>query len=320
MASLKKTISCVIIAFLISFFALLAFQHLSRSYVDIFYLQDQFYSQKLDSEDTIFILGSSESAVLNNTRINEHLRNNGYKYDVYNLVVPSDQPSTRLQTIEKIIKLNPKVVFYGVGFRDFANQFTIIQQKQLASDNPLPDPQKEFNRFIANINSHYDIVRSPKFVTAKMLDVIINTASEKKKDDMVITQPKTPFYRYTEDDMKINQNINTIESIGMIDPPVTNDEAIALNEIINRLKSNNIKVVVFTTPYAKIFFDNLNDYNKSSFEAILNELAEDDVPIYQFHDKYTDLNIWNDYNHIAIAPEAIIFTNDVEKMITTEVD
>ncbi len=321
MMSSKRIILCVLIAFLISFFILLSFQNLSRSYVDLFYLQDQFYSKELDSKHPIFIIGSSEAAVLNNTHINEYLKINGYNYDVYNLSLPSDQPSTRLQTIEKIIRLKPEFVFYGVGFRDFANQFTLIQQKQPKPDSPLPDPQNEFDRFLENINSHFDIVKSPKFITEKVLDTIINNISGKKKQTNELkTQPKTPFYHYTIEHEKIDQKIGTTEPIGLIDPPDTNDEVIAMKEIIKKLKDNNVKVVIFTTPYAKVFFENLSENNKSTFEIIIKDLAKEySVPTYQFHDRYVDLNIWNNYNHIAMSPEAIIFTNDVEKMILQEV-
>jgi len=322
MMSSKRITLCVLIAFLISFFILLSFQNLSRSYIDLFYLQDQFYSKELDSKHPIFIIGSSEAAVLNNTHINKHLKMNGYNYDVYNLSLPSDQPSTRLQTIEKIIKLKPEFVFYGVGFRDFANQFTLIQQKLPKPDSPLLDPQNEFDKFLKNTNLHFEIVKSPKFVTEKVLDVLINDVSgNKKQPNELKTQPKAPFYHYTKEHEKIHQKINTTEPIGVIDQPDTNDEVIAMKEIIRKLKGSNIKVVIFTTPYAKVFFENLSENNKSTFELILKDLSSEyNVPMYQFHDKYVDLNIWNDYNHIAVAPEAVIFNDDVEKMILQEVD
>lgn len=313
----KKIIASISIAFIITFSSLLVFQFFSRSYVDVFRLQDEFYSKELGAKKKIFIVGSSESAVLNNTHINEYLKKNGHDYDVYNLSLPSDQPSSRLQTIDKIIKLKPDVVIYGVGYRDFANQFTLIHQQNENLNVLLPNPQNLFNSIIHQTNSNLDLIKSPKFVTEKVLDTIVNDIAKKnnvKNYDKI--QPKTPFYKFSKESKVINQKIDTVEPIGYIDSSETNDEVIALNQIINKLKNNNIEIVLFTTPYSRIFFDNLSDHNKNTFDNILTDiLNKHNIPIYRLEDNYADLNIWYDYNHVAMNPHAIIFTHDIEEIL-----
>lgn len=321
--TIKKISISVLIVFLIVFSLLVLFQFFSRSYIDIFYLQDQFYSQDLKHTKKIFIVGSSETAVLNNTHINNYFKTNeGSLFDVYNLSVASDQPSARLQTIEKIIKMKPDVIIYGVGYRDFANQFTLIKQKNDVLNQLLPDPQSRFDSFLKHTNSEFDLIKSPKFVTEKVLDAIINNIKHNNPEQLeeTITQPKTPFYKYKKEHGQINQKITVVESIGHLDIPAVNDEVIALKKIITRLQENNIKIILFTTPYSKPFFNNLNDHNRDTFEQILVDLSDEyDISIYRLHDKYQDLDVWNDYNHIAMNPASIIFTEDIEEIISKEI-
>jgi len=47
-----------------------------------------------------------------------------------------------------------------------------------------------------------------------------------------------------------------------------------------------------------------------------NEFA---IPVYFLHEKYVDLEIWRDTKHIAIHPDAQIYTDDILKIILKEI-
>jgi len=42
------------------------------------------------------------------------------------------------------------------------------------------------------------------------------------------------------------------------------------------------------------------------------------MTIYLLRDKYVDLPIWNDNHHIATNPKALIFSQDIAKIILNE--
>ena len=161
----KKIVFYVFIAFLISFFILYFFQFWSKSHIEIFKLENNFFSSNFDTHDKkIFIIGSSEVGMLNATYINVNLSTPGYT--VHNLAIPSDTPSQRLNSIEQIILLKPQLVVYGVGYRDFSDKNTLIKSENSPENKLLPDPSMVLQnyRIIDMINGivHID---SPKFVT-----------------------------------------------------------------------------------------------------------------------------------------------------------
>ncbi len=49
-----------------------------------------------------------------------------------------------------------------------------------------------------------------------------------------------------------------------------------------------------------------------------NKSNEFDIPIYSLHEKYVDLEIWRETLHVAIHPDAQIYTDDILKIILKE--
>ena len=83
-------------------------------------VDNEFYSKKFDpKKERVFIIGSSNIGQLNTTLVNEIVSNNYPAFDVYNLAITSDFPSTRLPHLEKTIALKPKLIIYGITYRDF---------------------------------------------------------------------------------------------------------------------------------------------------------------------------------------------------------
>ena len=56
------------------------------------------------------------------------------------------------------------------------------------------------------------------------------------------------------------------------------------------------------------------------FQIMLsNKSNEFSIPVYFLHDKYVDLEIWRETLHIAIHPDAQIYTDDILKIILKEI-
>jgi hypothetical protein len=46
----------------------------------------------------------------------------------------------------------------------------------------------------------------------------------------------------------------------------------------------------------------------------------DDLDVYFLHNEYSELNIWKDALHIAIHPNAGIFTDDISEILLDELE
>lgn len=305
---------------MISFISLIFFQDWARSNIDVFKLQDEFYSKKAyHSDDLILVLGSSEVANLNMTHIQNNLLSPNYQ--TYNLGTGADVPTERLQTVDKIIELRPKIIVYGIGIRDFVERSEIQLQLEKPK-NQLPNVDLLYDLFASEFpRIHLD---SPKFLSLKVIDNFLFTMLGVTDTDDII-KDRTPFYLHGKDVYEI-RNSSYIESdfykrpsLRYVEPPNSNMELSALQKIVTELRDNNIKVVFFTTPKAQVYFDNLNNEQKQTFELILDELAKNEIMIYRLDDRYADLDIWYDYRHVAINQHGLIYSEDVLEIINNEI-
>lgn len=325
-----KIIIFVFIAFLISFSALYLFQLWSKSYVEIFKLENNFFMSNFDTDKKkILLLGSSEIGVLNATYINENLKKHNMDYVVYNLAIPSDTPTQRLQSIDKIISMNPKLVIYCIGYRDFADKSTIIKSEIEKSNDLFPTSNQIFDSYMLenNVNSFLNL-QSPKFVSIQVLNTFFNSFNPESKYEKTqwITN-NTPFLTNFKETQFI-KNSTELEleykkhppNLGFLNFPDENNEVMALENTIEKLKDHDVKVVILITPHAKIFHKNLSDHNKNAFNLALQKLSEHNVVIYSVDNKYENLDIWYDYYHVSIAKDALVFTNDVLSIIESEIN
>ena len=57
-----------------------------------------------------------------------------------------------------------------------------------------------------------------------------------------------------------------------------------------------------------------------NFQKMLNNISNEfGIPVYFLHDKYADLDIWRETLHIAVHPDAKIYTDDISKIILKEI-
>lgn len=309
-----KIILCVFIAFSVSFLALMYLQWTNPD--PITEKQSKFYAQRIPTQnEKLFLLGASHVGQINTTRINETIAKNHDNYVVYNLAYNGDNPKKRLESIDKIIALKPKVIFYGISYRDFESKivvnmpepFTLIKEGLQIDINQL-----QFN---------------PKFITLQTIKNILNDDSFFAGREQ-LTIPNTPFFVYNSEQLIIMPNtaikelLGTTEGTGLfVDPPEENKQLENLKKILAKFSDEDIKVVLFTTPLHQVYLNDLPESSKNNFELILDEIENNyDVKIYDFTSKYSQLEIWANPDHVAYNKTSMVYTDDILQMILGEID
>ena len=272
-------------------------------------------SKSVDSsKDKIFIVGSSNINAIDATSINEQLSNEQKNYLVYNLADQGDNPIRRAGSIDNIISHKPEFVLYGVGLWDFQKPISHLQSHS-ASDFLLQPGDFFKSLFQDNIDLYGygpgKIFISPKDRSLTSVKYILRGPD----------QPYHPFIRF--DPTPIHSNEKLVEVFGWpenngLDVTEENKKIIALNQIIHKLQKNDIKVILFSYPHSKALYT-FEPQDLKDFQRMLdNKSNEFDIPIYSLHEKYVDLEIWRETLHVAIHPDAQIYTDDILKIILKE--
>lgn len=317
LVSSKKTAIHSIIALVVSFsvFFLIMFSLPDPD----FQIHKEFYSDDLGVGKKVFLLGSSHIFALNTTTISEQLVQHGHNYDVYNLGQGSDDPESRLRTIDMIISKKPEVVAYGIDFRDFESAGRSIEEKP---PNALPDP---IDMYKDAFPFDHSILENPKFAIIRTLNIFFRIDSTTTQNsDFKIPYPNTPFFKYSLEDTAISLQTELEKKdvkIGEIYPPQKNLSLYALKQIIHRLQENDVKVIIFTTPHSKFWLEQQSTSQKQVFDLILKDLeTEFNFKIYKLHDKYDDMNIWKDNTHLAINLKTSFYSTDIVEIILSEIN
>ena len=272
-------------------------------------------SKSVDSsKGKIFIVGSSNINAIDATSINEQLSNEQKNYLVYNLADQGDNPIRRAGSIDNIISHKPEFVLYGVGLWDFQKPISHLQSHS-ASDFLLQPGDFFKSLFQDNIDLYGygpgKIFISPKDRSLTSVKYILRGPD----------QPYHPFIRF--DPTPIHSNEKLVEVFGWpenngLDVTEENKKIIALNQIIHKLQKNDIKVILFSYPHSKALYT-FEPQDLKDFQRMLdNKSNEFDIPIYSLHEKYVDLEIWRATLHVAIHPDAQIYTDDILKIILKE--
>ena len=309
----KKIYACIIFSFVISFGLLLIVQN---------YFQEEpvpkgsgFYSQDFSSEnELIFLIGSSNIGQLNTTLIHGKVSQKFPQYLVYNLAYNGDMPSERIKTIDEIIKLNPKIILYGITYRDF--------EVDLIEKQPLFDPQQFFTDLITN-EMGIDNKINPKFTT---LEIIRKTFSDTGlfPSRELITLDNSPFFVFTSEqttianEIELNQQGDNQKSIN-IGSIIENKHVSDLNLIIEKFQKNKIDVIVISTPLHQYSLDQISPETKANFSDILEKIRNIyNVKIYDFSDKYASEDIWANITHVSYNKKSNIYSDDITDIIITE--
>ncbi len=319
---MKKLLLLILFAFLISF-------SLFFIVIQIFYekqenalIEDEkkYYDSIQKVENKIFLVGGSHISALNPFFIEDFLTENGKEYEVFNLSKMANRPQREIKNLDLLIAAEPKIIVYGISARDFS-EIRSVNEPEIKSNQPLPDPSLLLKNWLDHQNSEILILQpdfSPKLITLKEIrGVTINS------QDYI----KAPFFRFDykrdfnimEDDKLKSLAISEAKSVE-ISPPDQNRDLLALKEIIEKLQEKNIKIILFTTPQHKYFYDLVDSSEKIAFEKILIKIHESSgLEIHSFVEKYSDLKIWRNPTHIVVSKSASIFSDDIARLILEEI-
>ena len=318
---MKKILLFIFFSFLVSFsifFILITVIH-EKQENTIIENEKKYYDSIKEIKNKIFLVGGSHISALNPYFIENFLAEHNEDYEVFNLSKMANRPQKEINNFDLLISAEPKIIVYGISARDFA-EIQSVNEPQIKSNQPLPDPSLLLKNWFDNQNSEILLLQpdfSPKLITLKEIrGVTVNS------DDYI----KAPFFRFdykrdfnimSDDDLKsLAISGTTIVDIKDINQ---NKDFIDLQEIIKKLKENNIKIILFTTPQHKYFYDLVDTSEKIAFEKILLEIHNtSNLEIHSFTEKYSDLEIWRNPTHIVVSKSASIFSDDIAKLILEE--
>ena len=274
------------------------------------------FNKEIPDKKKIFLLGSSSAYAVSATLINEKLEEQGFDFEFYNLADMSDKPQKRLKNIQNILNKDTKLILYGIGIYDFE----IFQSKleSTPTETYLLDPHLFFKfsfEELINNNLNEQFPLSPKDRILTLVKYVLRGPD----------QHYHPFIKF--DPTPIN-DFNTNEklygqprTINSIDVSTKNPQILALNEIISKCQNQGIKLILFTNPNSKLLNQGIANADLQKFEFFMQEISKnDDLDVYFLHNEYSELNIWKDALHIAIHPNAGIFTDDISEILLDELE
>jgi hypothetical protein len=285
--------------------------------------QQNFFKDNIFKKNTIFLVGSSHVGRINATIVNQLVSEKTDELDetiiVYNLAKSGNNPSKELQSVDLIISANPKIVIYGISYRDF-----LFPHDKTIKDSILPDPEVFVNHIKSSIPVGW-IPTNPQLLTRNVLNDFFNITSELEQNNSKKTKmiPNTPFYNYSQ-----ISYIMTNEELKkeVFDPYNWRDSSReytnynSLQKYIQKLQKNDIEIIIFTTPLQKYYLNNLSESQKNSFSILLEKLSNNGIKIYEFEEKYKDLNIWYNPTHVSLHSNSTIFSTEIAEIIVQEIN
>ncbi|QLH06668.1 pentapeptide repeat-containing protein [Nitrosopumilus ureiphilus] len=322
----------------ISFLILFAY----LTFFDIYATQTSSVEGNFDGVDftkkRIFVLGASSVDVLNFTSIDEYLANHGKKdYEVYNLTEDGDRPSERIAQIDKIIDMEPDLVLYGLGMRefgydDFSPGLTKClplnygafweMRKEIPDKEKITDIPQDSNVFepLAIIKNEIkkqtvpgfpDFVE-PKFATVSFLNNILyqkEVQTESFLDKNYTELKKQGGVKEIVPNSKLKEKLKNMV-FGYCEE-MNKDELAHLGIILDRLHEKNIDVAVFVAPYSGPYLDVLSDLSIQHYFVGLHKITNNaNVKLYSFLDRYKELDIFHDATHVAANAKSSVFSKD----------
>ena len=289
-----------------------------------------FYENVLKNEKKIFILGSSETQSINATHVEIDTSKYIDHHFVYNLAKGSDSPDKRIYSLELISNSKPILVLYGIGLRDVEKipdggfNTAISYDPHSDIENLLPVPKEIINDiFLENIgfnNLRLNFLENPKFILLNQIRELTNENKIPSLKQKIISD-NIPFIKFDTKQLKLattKVDGSTIKNCpqSIIFEKYAKDMKInSLVEIIEKLKINNIKVIIFTTPVHENCLDSIGNETMNEFEAIVNEIGENtNTDIYFLHDNYRNYDSWVDGSHLTFL-NSFLYSNDVAEII-----
>lgn len=274
--------------------------------------ENSFFNKEFETnEQIIFIFGASQTARINSTLVDDIISKNHENYSVYNLSYDGDTPKTRYKLLPQILSLDPSIIFYGISYRDFSNielqqsSYSLLKYLDTLTDNKYE---------LDSVN--------PKLATLKAIKQLTFGKSLSSENRIVLSN--SPLLTMSTPDTKIASQTVLEKSATLIPPQidiVNNEQLDYFKRILTEIKKNDIKIIIFTPPLSKFYLDNISVSDKQNFKQIINEISNEfNVPVYNFTNNYSSLDVWSDISHVAFNKHSAIYSIDITNMILMEID
>jgi len=286
-------------------------------------LDSEFFYNDFSKNRTMFLIGSSHVGQLNVTKINDIIlskaRNSETPITVYNLATSSSIPVRELTRIDQITSLQPEILFYGLSYRDF--KFPPYVSNDIGDSSLLPDIKSMASEALSS--NVFDMVPlNPQLLTRNLLRDLLGDEFEVEKGPRDVTIPKTPFFTYLKNPVIASDNElkREIKYPARWTGTVYQHENIdALHKFVQHAKNNDIDLVIFLTPLQKYYLESLSESQKRNLNLLVDEMTKKyGIKIYDFREKYVELNIWQNNNHVSIHPNVTQYNKDIAEMIIAE--
>src|SRR5574337_1482866 len=335
-----KTSVAASLAVLVSFAMLFVYlNYASVNPVDV--SSEKFSFAAADSgEKRVFLLGSSYVERLNATYIKQYLSENGLQqFQVYNVAKNgAGNPSQQIAFLDSMISSHPSVVVYGLGFRelgykpytDGAPNCAPAAATPFSGNNgtsfstpTVQDAAAYIQKIFPMPTDYFANIADPKHVTVDLLKSHFSDNSTTPGNDSTSRALAQDLFE------KRGPLFTTIMSLDEINKPLSytvhvcpddmNNELEKLNKMVTEFKKNNINVILFVPPFSSSYLNAVGTDGINTFLSALQKYAdENNLKLYDLHDKYVDLDIWADAQHVAQNPKVIIYSDDLAKIILTE--
>jgi len=285
----------------------------------------EFYFKKFDQKkERIFLIGSSHIGMLNTTLVNEIVSKNHPSIEVYNLAIGGDNPINRLQHMERTIALKPKLIVYGISFRDF----------QLDSGDehfPLPDPKKiikiiNYNFLSEPLNTFNPELNTLRIIRDHFKDSEIFTKNRPPPPKAIwlknnVFMPIPDYQTDIRTTEQLKEQAEFLTQSGFFKYYSTTTQVKALRDIISSLQKNNINIILYTTPLNQYYLNKISENDKEDFNLMINGIAlEFNIPLYDFTYKYSDDMIWTDVSHVSYNKNTMIYSEDIAQIIVDKIE
>jgi hypothetical protein len=250
-----------------------------------------FYQQPHDQD--IVILGSSYvTEGIDAYQVENALREKGINRSVYNLGMQAETPLSRLPELENLIASRPRMVVIGLGYRDLANRtdiyedrFGLISQRVHLDENYRPfynDTQAD----LLTQSSFEHLWYERKFIGGAVFHLVRDRILRENisgREALFDTNFKDPWLLTTNltEEMKVKK-AQEDESQDQIDDNL-NPQKMALLSTVNRLRQNNISVIIISMPMNSYYSDRIKDSSRHNFSVFLNETS---IPWYDYEREY----------------------------------
>ena len=315
-----KIVIIVLIIFLIVVSSLILLRSFETrgAYFDI-NEKSTFFSSAFSS-NSIFILGSSQIAPVDPTSVNQILRDNLIEeYEVYNLAYGGNAPY-REQFGNELVKIQPKLLVYGISYRDFE-----FSQENTFDDSFLPDAHEIVEYQLLKLgNDKFPL--NPQFLIRTL---IRDFSSEDTKVDSItrIYHENTPFFHYNVNPiLKSYDEVISGDTTSSKSPKLLQDTSHPfkrhsekfLELFLEKMNDNSINVVLISTPLADI--SPIDSKIKNNYEIFLKKLEKKyGITIFRFDTAYYGLDLWENQSHVSYHPDVTRYNEDIAKIILNEV-